>query len=151
MLKEAFLKGFFSRHGIESLGKRDMGALLRSARDRGSSTDSLFLLPVKYLTKKIVGKHKFERMGSRFNKAIFDVDTALGKPLDIAASKLSLTKNLFKQEELAPMGKGMYKKIVRPSLLAPVDSLSKLVMPMVASSAIYSKLKKKEHEQEGKQ
>ena len=151
MLKKAFFKAFVAvpakrfikRHGIEALGKRNMKNLLEGMNEKGSPTDSMFLWPVKALSKKLLG-NKHDRIGRSINKAIFDADTIAGKPLDAITKNLSITKNLFKQEEMIPVGVNRYKKIMRTSITAPIGDMGKIVMPMAASSYVYDKLKKKE-------
>jgi len=150
VLKEAFLKGFFAvpakrfiaRHGVSSLGKRNLSGLLRSTRENSSIADSFFLWPVKSVFKRVVGEKKYTRIADKFNKGILDTDTLLGKPFDLAASKLSLTKDLFKTEEMIPVGKNTFKKITRSSITAPIEGFGKLVMPMAAASYAYSKTDK---------
>jgi hypothetical protein len=138
VIKSSSLKSFIARHGIEALGKTNAKRLVESAAEKGSG--SLLAWPVEALARKALSKKTYGKISGAINKGIYDVDTILGKPLDYAASKLNLTKNLFKQEELIPKGKNTLKKIHRTSLTAPLGEVGKLVVPAAATSYAYEKL-----------
>jgi hypothetical protein len=137
-------KKFISQHGVESaLGSKNTERLVHGVGEKTPALGSFIGWPVSWASKKILGEKLHNRIGSSVNKGILNLDTMAGKPLDTLASKLSLTKNLFKQEEHIPFGKDVYKKVQRPSIMAPLGAARDIAVPMIASSAMYAALQKR--------
>lgn len=142
MIKQAFVQGFVRRHGVVgSLGKKDTARLLLSSKKRG--VDSIIALPGAWLSKKILGDKRATRVGTGLHKIVADIDTIAGRPLNAIMEKgPGFLKNIFKQKEMIRTGKDTYKKVKRPSITAPLHSLSQIAVPMIAADAMIDKMNK---------
>lgn len=139
-----FWEGFNKKAGVaSSVGKfftRGMSTLpkelqkgLKIKATSGGVPDSLFLMPVTWGAKKIVGKHKVDKaLWRKIHRPATSFDTAAGNVAKDTIGKIPGLKNLFVLKQRLPVkrkGERLLKEFERPSITAPLAKGQKIVAP----------------------
>lgn len=129
------VKKFFTR-GLKSLPKELQRGLEVEAK-KGGTPDSLFMMPLAWGAKKVVGKSKVERaMWRKIHRPATSLDTAAGNVAKDTVGRLPLLKNLFVQKQSLPVkrkGETLYKEFSRPSLTAPLSKAHSIAAPFAVA------------------
>ena len=111
---------------------------------RDGMVDSFVAWPFIAGAKKVMGNRKVMRhMWEKIQKPALNADTVLGAGADKVVRNLPGGKNLFKQKDLLPWGKGIKKEVTRTSLFAPAVKAKNIAAPIALGSAVDKAMNKR--------
>lgn len=141
--KAAGVSKFIAEHGIKSLGKDAPRLMAGVAKDSNPLTTAITALLLKKPAELLLGKKRVRTLGKHFNSAFMNADMIVGKPLDKVFGKMKMTKNLFKTEEMIPLGGGKFKKIHRTSIAEPLKYTAGIGMPIYTAGKLSEDIEKR--------
>lgn len=126
---------FFTR-GMSSLPK-ELQKGLKTKATAGGVPDSLFLMPVTWGAKKIVGKSKVDKaLWRKIHRPATSFDTAAGNVAKDTLGRVPGLKNLFVLKQRLPVkrkGEKLIKEFERPSLTAPLAKAQRIAAPFAVA------------------